>query len=1104
LAVNSKYHHSCINCGGLNTDERNERGLPCEVCLPEESPSDIYRALLERKTLKEYRFYHDFWNEYEDFRSFFKKKFGKDLTGYQRLWAKRIIQGKSFTMVAPTGVGKTTFGMMTALWLAEKGRKSALIFPTVTLVKQTLERLQEFADEKVKILGFYSSMKKEEKEKFEKGFEEDDYHILVFSTQFVSKNREKLSQKRFDFVFVDDVDAVLKASRNIDTLLMMVGIPEEIIRKAFSTIKQGKIYERPKSLKPGILVVSSATAKPRGIRPLLFRDLLNFTVGRLVSVARNITHVRISTRSKEKLIELLEIFRDGILIFTQTEEEGKELYEYLKRFKFNVGETWSEFEKNFEDFKVGKLNILIGVQAYYGKLTRGVDLPERIKYVIFWGTPSMRFSLEFDRAPRFVLARVLKEMGLIKAQENPDVEELRKIAKEHLTQKEFVEKVKEMFRGVVVKDEDLEMTIPDVYTYIQASGRSSRILNGVLVKGVSVIFEEDEEIFESLKTRLLLIAEEEIIEESETNWKELVHEVEESRKRIEGELTDTSKSLLIIVESPTKAETLSRFLGRASSRKERNIIVHEAVTGEGVVLFTATRGHVYDLVTRGGIHGVEEEDGKFVPVYNSLKRCRDCGYQFTEDRDECPVCSSKNIDDKTETLRALREISLEADEILVATDPDVEGEKISWDVTQYLLPATRSLRRIEMHEITRYGFKKARENVRFVDFNLVKAQIVRRVQDRWIGFELSGKLQKRFGRSNLSAGRVQSTVLGWIVEREEEYKKSEKDFTLLVLENGVNLEVEGKIADDVVTVVELQEVEEERNPLPPYTTSSALSEISQKLRLGVQEVMDILQDLFEKGFITYHRTDSTRISLEGQNVARTYLKKIGKEDIFMGRSWSTEGAHEAIRPVKPIDARELEEMVEEGLIADLTKKHLRVYELIFNRFLASQSAAVKVKKQIATVELNGKRLGIEQIIEVLKNGWNLFVPLTVSPRFEHRNYKIKEKKFYKKHTVPLFTQASIVEEMKKRGIGRPSTYAKIVEVLFRRGYVYEDKYKRVRPTRLGVKVYSYLKERYEKYVTEETTRRLEEIMDKVERGEEDYQATLRLLYEEIKSLMEEG
>nr|3P4Y_A Chain A, reverse gyrase helicase domain [Thermotoga maritima] len=413
----------------------------------------------------------EFWNEYEDFRSFFKKKFGKDLTGYQRLWAKRIVQGKSFTMVAPTGVGKTTFGMMTALWLARKGKKSALVFPTVTLVKQTLERLQKLADEKVKIFGFYSSMKKEEKEKFEKSFEEDDYHILVFSTQFVSKNREKLSQKRFDFVFVDDVDAVLKASRNIDTLLMMVGIPEEIIRKAFSTIKQGKIYERPKNLKPGILVVSSATAKPRGIRPLLFRDLLNFTVGRLVSVARNITHVRISSRSKEKLVELLEIFRDGILIFAQTEEEGKELYEYLKRFKFNVGETWSEFEKNFEDFKVGKINILIGVQAYYGKLTRGVDLPERIKYVIFWGTPSG----------------------------------------------------------------------PDVYTYIQASGRSSRILNGVLVKGVSVIFEEDEEIFESLKTRLLLIAEEEIIEEAEANWKELVHEVEESRRRSERELTDTSR-----------------------------------------------------------------------------------------------------------------------------------------------------------------------------------------------------------------------------------------------------------------------------------------------------------------------------------------------------------------------------------------------------------------------------------------------------------------------------------------------------------------------------------------------------------------------------------
>nr|WP_236681753.1 reverse gyrase [Thermotoga sp. RQ7] len=1098
--MNLKYHHSCINCRGVNTDERNERGLPCEVCLPEESPSDIYEALLERRTLKDYRFYHRFWSEYEDFRNFFKEMFGKNLTGYQRLWAKRTILGKSFTMVAPTGVGKTTFGMVASLWLARKGKKSALIFPTVTLVKQTLERLRNMSED-AKIIGFYSSMGKEEKKKFEESFEKDDYHILVVSTQFVSRHREELSRKKFDFVFVDDVDAVLKASRNIDTLLMMVGIPENVIKKALSAIKQGKIYERPDNLKTGILVVSSATARPRGIRPLLFRDLLNFTVGRLVSVSRNITHVRISRKSRERLVELLRVFRDGVLIFTQTEEEGRNLVDYLKGQGIRVEGTWERFEENFDAFKNGDIDVLVGVQAYYGKLTRGVDLPERIKYVIFWGVPSMKFPLELDRAPKFVLTRLLRESGLIKGREVNE-EELRKLAKSHFSQEEFVERVKEIFRGSAVRGE--ELIIPDIYTYIQASGRSSRILNGVLVKGLAVIFEEDEEIFESLRTRLLLVAEEEILEESEVDWEKLIREVEESRKSLKKEFSDTSRSLLIVVESPTKADTISKFLGKSSSRRERNILVHEAVTDEGIILFTATRGHVYDLVTRGGIHGVEEKNGIFVPVYNSLKRCRSCGYQFTEDREECPICSSKDLDDKTETLRALREISLEVDEILVATDPDVEGEKISWDVTQYLIPANGSLKRIEMHEITKYGFKKARESVRFVDFNLVKAQVVRRIQDRWIGFELSGKLQKQFGKPNLSAGRVQSTVLGWIVDREEEYRKSEKNFTLITLENGAQLEVEGKVSVDAISVSKVEETEEDIAPPPPYTTSSALSEISQKLRLGVQETMDILQDLFEKGFITYHRTDSIRVSLEGQNVARSYLRKIGKEELFTGRSWSTEGAHEAIRPVKPIDDKEIEEMMEEGLITDLTKKHLRVYSLIFNRFLASQSSPVKVKRQSVFFDVEGKELKKEYVVEILKDGWNLFMPLTISPRFEHRSYRILERKIYKKHTVPLFTQASIVEEMKKRGIGRPSTYAKIVEVLFKRGYVYEDKYRRIRPTKLGVMVYSFLKERYERFVTEETTRRLEEIMDRVEKGEEDYQSTLRLLYEEIKSLTEEG
>ena len=1098
MGVNSKYYHSCVNCEGMNTDERNEKGLPCEVCLPEEV-EDVYLELLRRGALRDYEFYHDFWEKFKDFERFFFSVFKNRLTSYQRLWARRLILGKSFTMVAPTGVGKTTFGLVASLWMAKRGKKSVLVFPTITLVKQALERLREFGEDGARIYGFHSSMKAEEKKRFEEAFERDEFDILVLSTQFVSKNREKLKNKLFDFVFVDDVDAVLKASKNVDTLLSMVGIPEEIIEEAYNAIKRGKSYERPKDLKTGVLVVSSATARPRGLRVLLFKDLLDFTVGRIISVARNITHVRIKGRSVDRLVELLKMLGSGVLLFVQTEEEGRELSKHLHERGIKLGETWTNFEENFEAFRKGKLDVLVGVHTYYGKLVRGVDLPERIKYVVFWGAPVMRFSLDLEKAPQFVLERVLRETGVLKSKV-ADREALKKMVREKFSQEEFLEKAKAIFKSVEITEH--EMIIPDVYTYIQATGRASRILGGVLVKGLSVIFEDDDDIFEALKTRLVLIAEEEIFEEEEVDWQKLREEVEESRRRIpRSGVFDSTRSVLIVVESPTKAETLSKFLGKASSRRVGNILVHEAVTNEGVVLFTATRGHVYDLVTKGGVHGVEVLDGCFVPVYNSIKRCRSCGYQFTEDAEECPKCSSRDLDDKTETLKALREVALEVDEVLVATDPDVEGEKISWDVVQHLRPVNPNVKRIEMHEITRYGFKKARENERYVDFNLVKSQIVRRVEDRWIGFELSGKLQKAFKRQNLSAGRVQSTVLGWIVEREKEYEASEKLFSSLVLENGYTLEIEGKVDVDSVEVLKVETFEEELMPPPPHTASTVLSEVSQKLRMNVQEVMDILQDLFEKGFITYHRTDSVRISVEGQAVARSYLKKIGKEELFHGRGWSTEGAHEAIRPVKPVDAEELQEMMEEGLITDLTRKHVNVYRMVMNRFLASQSKPVIVEKSKVLMKVGKKELEIEVIVDVKKEGWNTFSTLSVSPRFSPGTYRVVEKKIYKKHTVPLFTQASIVEEMKRRGIGRPSTYAKIVEVLFKRDYVYEDKYGRIRPTKLGTTIYNFLKEKYERYITEETTRRLEEVMELVEEGRQDYQKILKELYEEISILM---
>jgi len=458
------------------------------------------------------------------------------------------------------------------------------------------------------------------------------------------------------------------------------------------------------------------------------------------------------------------------------------------------------------------------------------------------------------------------------------------------------------------------------------------------------------------------------------------------------------KSTLLIVESPTKAETISRFFGRSSTRRYKGILVHESITGDGIFLLTATRGHVYDLVTEGGIYGVEVENGKFVPVYETIRRCRKCGYQFSQDLDTCPKCGSKDIDNKLDVLKSLREIALEVDEILVATDPDVEGEKISWDVTQYLIPVNNNTRRIEMHEITRYGFREGIASKRDVDSNLVKSQIVRRVQDRWIGFELSKKIQKAFNSLNLSAGRVQSTVLGWIVKREEEYKKSEKTFTKLTLENGYQLEVEESKKSEIVKVLNIEEGIEKISPPPPFTTDTILSEASKKFRLGVNEVMKILQDLFEKGFITYHRTDSTRISTAGQMIAKSYLESRGKREIFKGRNWGEEGAHEAIRPVRALDVTDIENLVEEKLAEGISKNHLNVYSLIFNRFMASQSKEVVVKKQKVSLEVDGDIVEIEIVSEIVGDGWNLFLPIKVFKAFEKKNYRVVERKIYKKKT----------------------------------------------------------------------------------------------------------
>ncbi|MEQ2129337.1 reverse gyrase [Caldanaerobacter subterraneus KAk] len=1112
LATGAKYYHSCINCGGINTDTRNEKGLPCEVCLPFED-GDILKGLKLNNSLKGYEKYWNLNQQYKEFEEFFFSKINKKPTGYQRFWAKRLLLSKSFTLVAPTGVGKTTFGLISALWIAKKGGKVALVFPTVSLVEQAAKRLIEFSkeDEDVNILFYTSSLKKKKREKFEKNFSEGNYDILVISSQFISKRKEQLSQKVFDLVFVDDVDAVLKSSKNIDTLLNMIGISQKAIDSTLYNLKKGnnsdKIQIEEKAPK-GRLIVSSATAKPKGIKPLLFRELLGFEIGRFTTSARNIANVRIKEKSLEKLLYIINLLKDGILLFVPTEEEGKEIANYLEEHGVKLGKTWEDFEKSFEKFKEGSLQLLCGIYSYYGKLVRGIDLPLRIKFAVFWGTPSFKFSTKLENAPRFILERNFQDYlennpklkAYFKDLQRLSTEKLRKSVEKYISPETWEKLIQKNFPTTKFDKEKNLIVIPDVYTYIQASGRTSRIFGTSLTKGISILFEEDDSLFELLKSRLLYLTEEEWTEEGEIEH--LVKEAEETRKAIS---TDSSskdmKSRMIIVESPTKAQTISKFLEKSSTRRYGSLMVHESITQEGILLLTASKGHLYDLETKTGLHGVEINDGRFIPYYNSIKRCSSCGAQFTDELPRCPYCNSDKIDDKKKILEALRDIAMEVDEVIIATDPDVEGEKIGWDISQYIKPVNKNVQRIEMHEITKFGFDKAIRNRRNCDVNLVKSQIVRRIEDRWVGFELSLRLQKNFQNSNLSAGRVQSTVLGWILEKEIEHSKSKKTVTQFTLENGFKFEVDGKIDVDEVEVEIVEEKEHALSPLPPFNTPSLLTAASQQFKLPVQQIMEILQTLFELGFITYHRTDSTRISSTGQKIARSYLEKIGKITLLSEREWGKEGAHEAIRPVKPISPEELSEFIKEKIAVYLSPMHIKVYSLIFNRFMASQMIPPVVINQKILIKNGSFQVEKEVPVKLQEEGWNIFNPITVYTPFEEKKYSVVSKRTYTTHTVPLFTQASLIEEMQKRNIGRPSTYAKIVDILFKRKYIIEDVYKRLRTTALGRKVYSYLAERYMNYINEETTRQLEKLMESVETGEKDYQSVLKDLYEELNEIL---
>ena len=524
-------------------------------------------------------------------------------------------------------------------------------------------------------------------------------------------------------------------------------------------------------------------------------------------------------------------------------------------------------------------------------------------------------------------------------------------------------------------------------------------------------------------------------------------------------------------------------------------IYYEISLGRDVLIIAPSLGHVTDLVEKREFHGVRVEDGKFLPLYGPVKRCKKCGHQWVEGK-ECPKCGGKDFYSSLNQVRFLRILAEEAGRVMIGTDPDYEGEKIAWDLYNLLKPYAEEIKRAEFHEVTRKAILEAIENPREFNENMVKAQVVRRIEDRWIGFELSQQLIERFGERNLSAGRAQTPVLSWVVERMEEHKRKKKFARIPDL--GIEVPVKERIEGEKEIEIEVKKIEEkEINPPPPYSTDAVLRDAGNILRLSLRRTMELLQRLFELGLITYHRTDSVRVSEKGWEVARRFLK-----EEFIPRKYGEGGAHECIRPTRPITGEELKRYEEEMNLAEkIGEEGIRLYDLIFRRFMASQSKPASGKIAIIKIRLDGYEHEEERLVEIKGGFYSLFPylhrskPLPPSGRMKVRIV------YTERHEKPLYTQAELIKTMKEKGIGRPSTYSKIVEKLFIRGYVIEKK-DGIIATSKGRRVLEFLFSKYRDFVSEERTRILEKKMQEVEEGKRDYTALLEEVYSEIRKIRE--
>jgi reverse gyrase len=1212
-ALPALYLHSCPNCGGAVESYRLAEGLPCSECLPRETAGGDIKRIIEdlrrRNALRELAPLADNLRRYEEIGGLFERVVGFRMWGAQRLWARRLAAGKSFAVVAPTGSGKTTFLLVSALYMAGRG-KALLVFPTSALAYQAYRKLLDYSSRgglALRIATYNTMLKPQEREEALRRIEAGDFDILVITSAFLPKYFDLLARHKFAFVATDDVDSVLRAtSKNIERLLKLLGATDEVLGKAFELIELGKrrgkallagdekeaerieheiekareeLRKMREELRLGVFIASGALAKARRTaRLLLFREILGFDVGGRAEGLRNVydLYVKMSEDPKAQVAELVKRLGAGGIIYVLDREFGKELTQHLQALDIKAEHFFRPRRKVLEAFEQGQLSVLVGLASSRSALVRGIDLPHVIRYVVFVGIPKFKFRVKLDEfsVPAFLsflynVRAVLPQDLRFKADRliarlrriAPYSARLDKVLREGASNS-FEEYVLDVARSAVEFAADLlsrgdvrkaietsteikltyigdqlYILLPDATTYIQGSGRTSRLYAGGLSRGLSVILVDDEKVLNALIREMELRFDDVQFEElSKADLDSILRGVDEDRENIRRILSgrlrpeelssrDLMRSVLLVVESPTKARTIASFFGRPNMLIIGGMPAYEVSTGDSMLTVIATMGHIFELPT--SLQRVEENERNkvwrlvkpvaagpyspmdysivkteagYVPIYNKIYKCP--GGSYVDDSDVPRDCRPLDI------VSTLRELASEVDAVYLGTDPDSEGEKIAYDVYLMLRPYVGLIKRIEFHEVTRRAIMGALASPRDINLSMVAAQTVRRIEDRWLGFGLSRKVQEAHGLAFLSAGRVQTPVLGWIVERYENSRAERKFDVVLRIDSG---QIRLALPEDVYRSLKengraivslLEERTEAIQPPPPYTTDEYMRDAVNRLGISAEEAMNIAQDLFESGFITYHRTDSTRISTTGIGVAKEYVARRHGADAFKPRTWGAgeEGAHEAIRPTRPIDAEELRGLVAAGVIQPtirLTRNHYAAYDLIFRRFMASQMREAEVVVAKYALSLGGFNADVRRVVEVKREGFLAeYRSVEVEPRLPVGEVGVEIA--YAKRFVELLSQADVLRMMRERGIGRPSTYAKILEVLSRRGYVVvRGRRKFMIPTKRGIEIYRYLKENYGKLVNEERTRLMEKYMDDVENGRRSHVAVLDELFTEF-------